>query len=218
MATWIDPKNRDHRYGVFFEKYKIKVPLINTLTVEEIREFGMPSSGMKEFDTGAENELVDRYVTINEMLIMHLNGIDVLVDPYEKTKDIYEAISDYLGFWLKHIRQTYSTNHVPLEDLQDLDKFANVVYDKAKYQFTTAIVDDAMMQAINDVSIVNFDTILAPPKPKVTHVNHDGKKMGFNNAREEPEEPAEQEELYPPREGMLEMFKTVRARRITRTR
>ena len=211
MATWIPEKERDHRYGVFIRTFMIRIPYIHTRTKEDLREYGMPSSGFKEFDTGAEHELVDRYVSINDMLELYLNGVDIRVVPYEKTADIYEEISNYLNYWLLHIRTTFSTNHVPVKDLQDLDTFANVVYDKAKYQFTNSIIDDAMMRAVNDVSMVNYDNIIAPSKPTVTHVNHKGfTKAEVVDEEEEPEDP------YPQRQGMMEMFKTVRARRIER--
>lgn len=207
MATYIPESQRDHRYGIFIERYMIQIPYIYTRTKDDIREFGMPSSGFKEYDVGQENELVTRYVTINDMLEYYLNGVNVLVKKYEDTARIYLAISDYLNHWLKHIRNTFSTNHVPLEDLQNLDKFANVVYDKAKYQFTTTIVDDALMRAVNDVALVNYDTIIA--KPTVVHVNHAGVQKALSEENEDTE-------VYPKRDNMMEMFKAVRARRTKR--
>lgn len=207
-GTYIPVKDRDHRYGVFHVRYFVSVPYIHTRSKDDLREFGMPSSGYKEFDTGQEHDLVKRFVTINEMLEFFLKGINVYVVDPQQTKDIYEAITEYLNFWLSNIRQTFSTNHVPLEDLQNLDKFANVVYDKAKYQFTKEIVDDAMMRAISNISLVNFDTILSEA-PKVIYTNHDGSVA-----------PGDEEVVnpYPKRDSMLEMFKAVRQRRMERNK
>lgn len=211
MATFIPEKERDHRYGIFHVKYMVKIPYIATRTKEDIREYGMPSSGLKEFDVGQENQLVDRYLSINEMLEYFKNGVNVYVSDYKKTKDIYEAISEYLSFWLSSIRSTFSTNHVPLEDLQELDKFANVVYDKAKWLFTKEIVDDAMMRSISEVSLVNFDTIIAQ-KPKIINTNHNG----FTHVSQEEEELIQQQP--PKRDGLMDMFNAVRARRIERNK
>jgi ribosomal protein S7 len=202
VGTYIPENQRDHRYGIFHVVYLCKIPYIHTRSIEDLRRFGMPSSGYKEFDVGQEHQLEDRYLTINQMLQFWLDGVTVRVSKYEDTAKIYNAISEYLQHWLNHIRKTFSTNHVPVDDLQVLDNFANVVYDKAKYNFTTEIVESAMLKKIDEVSIVNFDTILAPPKPEV-------KTYGGQVEEEEPQEPIE---MYPKRDGMGQLFSEVRAK------
>lgn len=206
MATYIPEKDRDHRYDVFHVIYPCKIPYIHTRSIEDIRRFGMPSSGFREFDTGQENTLEDRYLTINEMLTHWKNGVNVRCK-YDDTVKIYEAITKYLNYWLAHIRTTFSTNHVPVEDLQDLDAFANVVYDKAKYQFTSDIVESALMGEMKKVSVVDFDTILAPQKPKAVVIV---------NGKVEDLQHAPKEDPYPKREGMLDMFNEVRTKRFKR--
>lgn len=206
-GTFIPENERDHRYGIFHVKYFVKIPYIHTRSVDDIREFGMPSSGFREFDTGQENQMVDRYITINEMLEYFLKGVNIAITDYNKTKQIYDAISEYIAFWLADIRKNFSTNHVPLEDLQDLDKFANVVYDKAKWLFSKDIVDNALMNAVNEISVVNFDNIIVD-KPKVIATNYkpDGRK---EEQEVDPNQP-------PPRDSMLEMFTAARERRAMR--
>ena len=42
---YIRPENRDTRYALWFDRYQCRVPYIQTLSIDELSENGLPTSG-----------------------------------------------------------------------------------------------------------------------------------------------------------------------------
>lgn len=170
MSTWVPEEQRDTSWYLFHKKFRCRVSNIKTMSMDYVKTFGMPTVGDPVHDTQMANELVDRMLSINQMLEYHREGVDILVCKYSDTKEIYERISDHLSAWKRTLETSYSTRGAPIEDLIELDKFANVVYKHAKFQFTQEYVDSILARSMGNHMRVNRSNIMAQ-KPTVITIN-----------------------------------------------
>lgn len=192
-GTWIEPEKRSTAWWLWNKKFRCKVSNIQTLSVEYIEHFGMPAVGDPIYDTQTANELVDRMLSINQMVEYHQKGVNIYVNRYEDTKEIYELISNHLNAWKQQLENGFNIRGAPVEDLLMLDKFANVVYKHAKYQFTTEMVDSIMARRMSSTLRGNRTNLLASETKTVT-INADGEKVIS-------------ETKYPERQSMDQAFK-----------
>jgi hypothetical protein len=138
-------------YWIFDKLWWCRVPFNQSRSVDHIKQFGTPMSGDPERDRGTANELVDRMITIERMVEYWKAGVQVYVKNRAETKNIYEAISTYLQIWKNHLENSLNVGDSPLQDLVDLDQFANVVYSHAKYQLSSTFVEDVMARRVSSV-------------------------------------------------------------------
>jgi hypothetical protein len=162
-GTWMPESERTTAWYLFKQPFMCRVSNIQSMSIEYIQKFGMPSSGYANHDKETANELVIRMLTISQMVEYYKNGVTVAVVNHIDTKEIYERISDHLNAWKQNIEVSFHTRDAPVEDLMLLDKFANVVYAHAVYQFTTEIVDSLLSRRLTTVLKTNRQAILAPP-------------------------------------------------------
>jgi len=167
MAQWIPEDQRDTAWYLWHKLFMCRVSNIQSMSIEYIQSFGMPSSGIPELDNETANELVIRMLSVNQMIEFFKNGITVHVVNYKDTKEIYERISDHLNAWKQNLSTSFNIRNAPLEDLVLLDRFANVVYKHAVYQFTTDVVDSIIARRMSSTMRVSRENILAKPKNTV---------------------------------------------------
>lgn len=198
MSTWIPESQRDTRWWIWKKKFLCSIPNLQSMSVEYLQHFGMPVSGNPEYDRQIASELVQRMLTIAEMIEFFNNGVTVRVCNYKDTKEIYERISDHLNTWKQHLEESWHTKGAPIDDLILMDKFAVSVYKHAKYQFTQEIVDSLLAKRMSTMFRVSRQQLMGDgPKPKII------------NAGEKPEE--KEEKKYPERTSMAEIFASHRA-------
>lgn len=80
------------------------------------------------------NEVIDRYLTVVDMVTFFKDGITIAVVNYKETEQIYDIISAHLDAW--KVKLDNDLGRAPaqvIEDLTLLDKFADKVYDKARF-------------------------------------------------------------------------------------
>lgn len=138
---YIPPNERDTRYPLWHELYECRVPWHQMRTIEEIEQFGTPSNGSKERDHDMLNENRDICIPIVRMASLYGQGATVFLADQSKAKQIYEVISDHLNAWKARLEWQFNAGDVPIDDLQLLDRFANSVYEHAKYQLTDGYVE-----------------------------------------------------------------------------
>ena len=148
QGTWIPVNQRTTAWWIFNHLFMCRVSNIQTMSVEYIKQFGMPSSGVQQYDKETANELIIRPLSISQMADFYKNGVTVHVINIADTKEIYERITDHLNFWKERISISYHIKDAPVDDLLLLDKLANVVYVHAVPQFTTEIVDSILARGI----------------------------------------------------------------------
>lgn len=148
---YVDEYGNDTAYYIFHELYLCRVTLSQLRSIEEIREFGMPSMWDPAEDRMIANELQVIQISIAKMLELHDSGAVIYVCKPEDTKRIYDRISNHLIAWKEYIRTKMNSGNAPIEDLLRLDEFANVVYEKAKYHLDQEFVESTFGRAFSEL-------------------------------------------------------------------
>lgn len=170
-GTWIPESARDSRWWIFKKLFMCRVSNIQSMSVEYLQHHGMPSVGDSRHDTETANELVTRMLPISEMVKFFNDGVPVRVCNYADTKEIYERITDHLNFWKQNLENGLNTRGAPIDDLLLMDRFAMTVYEFAKHQFTTEIVDSIIARRMSSTLRVSRDRIMGR-KPKTIEVTN----------------------------------------------
>jgi hypothetical protein len=172
-STWLPPEQRDTAWWIFHKLFLCRLQRIQTLTIEEMREFGTPTSGDSEYDKQMQNERVDRMLSIAQMMQYWSEGITIGVSDEKDTKLIYELITNHLSAWRNKLEFELNVRNAPIEDLVNLDKFANAVYRHAKYQFSEEYVDSILHRKLAGATRVPRGKFLKAPNSGITTINKD---------------------------------------------
>jgi hypothetical protein len=193
-AEWIPPEQRDTSWYIFNELYLCTVPHLQTMSVDYLQYFGMPTTGDTDWDRALANERVQRMLSIDKMTDYFKQGVVVGVMKEADTKRIYERVMDHLNAWRKKLAESYHVNGAPLDDLVLLDSFAAAVYKHARHQdrFDQSFVDSLLARHIGSTLKVTRDTIMKAPAAQVTVIH----------GREE----KEQAPKFPEHNSMADMF------------
>ena len=129
--------------------YMVRLRFRDSLSVEEIKTFGLPTTGDPHYDQGMHDSDVDRYVNIFTMLQYHREGVPFRVANHVETKEIYEAVSDYL-YSCKHVLENVlNAGGLDVELLLALDRFAASIYDHAVEHFPNEFVQSKMLRTFS---------------------------------------------------------------------
>ena len=105
MSTYIHPNNRDTRYPLWFDRYRCRVPFIQTLSIEELEQNGLPSSGDRYHDHAMQWEPRLMSIPIVRMAELWASGANISLVDSKDSPQIYKAISAHLFAWKAHIEQ-----------------------------------------------------------------------------------------------------------------
>jgi hypothetical protein len=139
--------------------YRVRVPYLQSRTIEDIQEKGTVISGITEYDRDIQNQWMTTYLSISQMADYFKEGVPIRVCNVQDTKDIYESISLHISAWKSQLEKGMNIGDAPIEDLVLLDKLANTVYAEAKYQIAANVSNDIVaqqFQALQSVGINNF--------------------------------------------------------------
>lgn len=134
--------------GLLFDKrYNCRVPGIALKTNYEMQERGMYTTGDEEEDLFNHSSLRDSCLTVNRMFEIWKSGYPIALEKESDTLEIFNTITEHLETWIRYMRHAIHRVEPPFEDLLLLDKFADKVYQYAKYErekrninyFTTAV-------------------------------------------------------------------------------
>lgn len=135
--------------------FMCRIPNLQTMSEEYIRFFGMPTTGDPGIDKEMSNQLITTMISIAKMVEYSKDGISIRVVKTEDVKTIYEFISLHLQAWKHQISNGINIGNAPIDDLIAMDSFANIVYDKAKFQFTRTMADSIMTRYLSNSSKIN---------------------------------------------------------------
>lgn len=133
---YIPENRRDTRYPLWFVRYEVTVPYIQSLEIEEIEEYGIRTSGDPHHDHATQWEPVLKLLPIHLIAELYDKGANVRLRKQEDAVKIYHAVQAHLLAWKNHIETSFNPPKIPEEDLLILDRFATAVYDKAAPFFT----------------------------------------------------------------------------------
>jgi hypothetical protein len=131
------------------------MPYQQTRTIEDLRAHGTVVSGIPSYDNDISNQMVTMMLTIDQMVEFYRRGIPVRVCDVADTKRIYESISQHIYSWKSRLEKGINIGDAPIEDLIDLDRFANAVYEHAKYEFTEETANSILAQHLGTIQRLN---------------------------------------------------------------
>jgi hypothetical protein len=142
--------DRTTAWYLFNKLFLCRIPQLATRTVDDLKEFGVFSTGDAIVDREMAKDWVSRWLSIAQMEHIFTKGFPIKVVNYGDTKKIYELISAHLLTW-REFFETAENNRVPAEtvdELVNLDKLASEVYKPAKHLFTEEIAQSLFSQAL----------------------------------------------------------------------
>lgn len=158
------------------------------MSVEELRNTPSYTSGNKLVDQELSNELTRTYLTIAKMAQLTNDGITVHLLKPSDTPIIYEAVQKYLSYQYNLVisSRLNGTSSKLLDDLIILDKFAGLVYDRAKHMFVAAKTESFFARHMTSASFFDKDAFIEKSK-KI--------KDGVVDSNDEPEQPPERSSM-----------------------
>jgi hypothetical protein len=116
--------------------YLTRIPKLQTTSITNLRAVGTYISGDRSVDNTLSEQWLTTYICISDMVSYYRDGVQIKIVKEIDTKAIYEAISEHLEAWLLNLRYAINIGNAPVQDLIDMDNFANDIYSFAKYHFT----------------------------------------------------------------------------------
>lgn len=180
--------------------YKVRIPYLLSRDPDDIKRFGTRISGVKEVDESRHGDWFTTMLNVSTMIDYYKNFVPIKVVYEKDVKEIYDSISNHIHHWKLRLQNGINIGDAPIDDLITMDKFANVIYEHAKYQFTEDIAESFMIQSLNSVTKVNASNFFNPKVMSdlqnnssvdgVTRINHSD------------------EDTLPERESLGDFFKT----------
>ena len=138
---YIPERNRDTRYALWFDRYQCRVPYIQTLSIDELSENGLPTSGDIHHDHAMQWEPRLISLPIHRIAELWNEGANISLVKRTDAPKIFDAISKHLHAWKDHIANSYHPSTPPYDDLLLLDQFANVIYEHAKFAYDRTFIE-----------------------------------------------------------------------------
>jgi hypothetical protein len=151
-----------HGQDLWERYFEVKYNYFKSRSINHIRKFGVRVSGVAEIDAQLENYEVVTQANINTMFEKWRSGVSVRVLKYSDTAEIYRIIHHHLITWAEYLSTGVNIGDAPLKDLVELDRFAEIVYDKARAVFTENQRATAISKNFLDIQEFNFENILRP--------------------------------------------------------
>lgn len=112
--------------------YQARVPYIDTLSVDNIRQFGLPTVGDMRLDKDMHTQPLNVVITINDMVEYFRRGVVVTLVNNQDAETIYNLINAYLLAWHGELEVGINIGDAPYDDLMLMDRFASAVYPHAR--------------------------------------------------------------------------------------
>lgn len=112
--------------------YRVIIRYVDTLKVDDIKNFGLPTVGDSYLDREMHNQPMQLCITINDMVEYFKRGVMIRLVDNQDAERIYNVVNNYLLAWKDRLEKQINIGDAPMEDLLDLDRFATEVYPTAK--------------------------------------------------------------------------------------
>lgn len=128
-------KRVDTTVALWEDLYRVRVPQLALRTEDDMRFFGTRITGDAGIDREMANQLIDIMIPIAKMVEHHSNGVTVRVVFESDVKKIYDAIQAHIEAWGKNIQNNYNIGNVPVQDLINMNAFADTIFGHAKVHY-----------------------------------------------------------------------------------
>lgn len=136
---YVPEDQRTTAWWLFNKKFHCKVNLHKARTIEEIQQYGTPTTGFPELDRELEQSVTQVMLTIVEMEDHYNNNQTLHIVNRKDTLVIYEYITNHLMAFKKLLEE--SENAAPtnetLDELIRLDRFAADILMYARHQMSS---------------------------------------------------------------------------------
>lgn len=156
----VDKKGRETRWYLWHEVYLVRLPRIQLMSEDEIRNYGLLDSGSVVENRLTMHEMAEVMLPIVKIMYHYENGARISVVKPSDTKWIYDRITAHLEAWKKYLDTKLNIGNAPIEDLIRLDKFANAVYPHATEFFKRSYVETKFME-MGDASMARLASVLS---------------------------------------------------------
>lgn len=175
-----------------------RVPLLQSMSIEQLRKTGVRVSGNKIDDANIKNEWLTTYLSIEKMVDYHREGIPVKIVNQSDLPIMYDFISRHLSAWKEQLEYGINIGNAPIDDLVAMDTFATSVYEHAVHQFTRAEADSLMARHLMTLTNVNRQNFFRQDSIK-KYLGTDGVEVDENGtvhiSGREDEKPPERETM-----------------------
>ena len=152
MSTWVPESERDTRYYVFKQLFKVRVNDLARRSLQHIEAHGVCITGNRDYDRSVREELCVCYLPISELAVYHDQGVSIFLTNPADAKVIYELVHAHLSNWARYMEEQIGVGDAPIEDLIILDNFANLVYPSAARFYPTGRPEDVFSKATKSIT------------------------------------------------------------------
>lgn len=164
----------DTTKAIWENLYLVRLPSLDATSVDFLKAHGTYITGDRRIDAANANSWLTTYITIAKMVELHKEGVAISVINPDDTKRIYDAIEAHLLAWRSELEYGVNIGNAPVQDLMDMDKFANTVYHHAKYHITPELIESLFARRIQDRFKATPNKML---KPLVTDESNENKPI-----------------------------------------
>lgn len=132
----------DTRPGIFDKLFHCRTSYKASRSIDSIRATGMPTTGDEEIDRDMHHQAVDRWITINDVVELFRQNLEVAVISRSDTPIMYKCIMDHLQAWEYDMNHEFSPAKPPLEDLALMYRLADKLYHYVRYEVDAGPLDE----------------------------------------------------------------------------
>lgn len=167
---------------IFERKYEIRIKVIDNTSVEEVAHYGRYTTGDKDYDKALLEELITRWMSINEMVEYYKRGKPFRVANIKDTEEIYTTIHQYLLCWESRLRNSVNIGNAPIDDLIDLDSFASKIHGYACETMVVQRTQSSLMNYFNSVGLGRGSVYSTVQEPETGVKKHNSLAEIFSEA------------------------------------
>lgn len=155
--------SEDTRDAIFKDLYNCEVHYIDTLEDDEIKKKQFKYSFEEKMKPSLMNRPTEVYIPISKMLDLWLRNRYLHLKNISDTKKIHEAIQRHLNLWKNKIDSSFTrTPNAPYDDLINLDRFAEMIFQWAKHYYKPQELLTEFSLTMGDFKNTNIDFIGMP--------------------------------------------------------
>jgi hypothetical protein len=158
---------------IFDYLFVCRIPNLGSMSPDYVKHFGVPTTGDKAVDKVLANQKITVAINIATMVGYHKESIPVSIVAIDDVKKIYDYISVHLTFWKEQLEVGINIGNAPIDDLVNMDAFANDVYEHAKHQFTFAMANSLMVRHMSSSMRFSNQTFFAAPTTGIKEIKEE---------------------------------------------
>lgn len=195
LVGYVPASQRTPTWRIWHTRIPVKMSIIQGMSEEEVRTFGLRVSGDEDWNKNAPNEMVHREMTVNEMIEKWKEGAEIYIIERKDTIRIYEWITAHLRMWMDFLKWEGNVHVAPFDDLMLMDRFCTMVHGYARFEFEAKETASSFMNAIRSQNRISLSRDKAAKKLPAARKNYTAREL---------------DKVYPKRTGLAGVIKQYR--------